>query len=218
VQDGLVVFVGGLKWFGVRWGLHRVPRGLADAGFRGPVLYWEWHQPLFGLFCLPVYRNRRKLEAQAARLAEFITTENRESPRKPLHVMGCSAGGYVALRAVELLDPGVRIRSLVLLSVAVDPAHDLSVAAAHVDGPLLNASSRMDWFVLGLGTLLLGTAEGTHAAAAGMTGFRPQETDVSELRWRPAMIGTGWLGGHSTCTPRAFIARYIAPAMGIGAT
>lgn len=215
---GLVVFVGGLRWLGVRWGLRSIPAGLRKANFAGKIIYWNWHEPVLGLFCLSVYRNRRKIEAEARRLACFLADERRQNPHWPLYVMGCSAGGYVTLRALELLPDGVKVDSAALLSPAVDPGRDLSPALAHVSGRLVNSSSPLDWIVLGLGTWVFGTTDGRRSASAGMVGLdRRDDSMVTELRWHPRMILSGRLGGHTSCSPPAFITKYIAPAMGIGA-
>lgn len=214
--DGLVVFVGGLKWFGVRWGYRRVPAGLADAGFTGQTLYWDWHRPVAGTFCLPIYCNHKLLESKAVELAAFIADRRRQSPGQSLHLIGCSAGGYIALRAAELLPRPVQVDSLALLSAAVSPTRDLTAARAAVRGTMVNCSSVLDCVILGLGTTLLGTPDGRRGPAAGMVGFdRGHEHGVVELRWRWPMIFSGRLGGHSTCTPRAFIRRYVAPLMGL---
>lgn len=216
---GLVVFVGGLRWLGVRWGLRSIPAGLRKANFAGKVIYWNWHEPIFRLFCLSVYRNGDKIEAEAKRLARFLADERRHKPHWPLYVMGCSAGGYVALRALELLPDGVQVDSAGLLSPAVDPQRDLSPALAHIWGRLVNSSSLLDWIVLGLGTWVFRTPDGRRSASAGMVGLaRREDSMVTELRWRPRMILCGRLGGHTSCSPPAFIARYVAPAMGIGAS
>ena len=218
-SQGLVVFVGGLRWLGVRWGLRSVPAGLRKADFAGKVIYWNWHEPVLRLFCLSVYCNRPKIEAEARRLADFLADEHRRNPDLPLYVMGCSAGGYVALRALELLPDGVKVDSAALLSPAVDPRRDLSPALAHVSGRLVNSSSPLDWFVLGLGTWVFRTADGARSASAGMVGFAGRDgRGAIEIRWRPRMILSGRLGGHASCSPPAYITEYIAPAMGIAKT
>ena len=214
--DAMVIFVGGLKWFGVRWGYRRVPGGLADAGFTGQTLYWDWHRPVLGTFCLPIYCNRSLIESKAAELAAFLAQRRRERSEQSLHLIGCSAGGYIALRAAELLEAPLQVASLVLLSAAINPARDLAAARAAVRGPMINCSSMLDCGILGLGTMLLGTPDGRRGCAAGMVGFdRGEEHGLTELRWRWPMIFSGRLGGHSTCTPRAFIRKYVAPLMGL---
>ncbi|MBL7134095.1 MAG: hypothetical protein ISS78_08355 [Phycisphaerae bacterium] len=218
-SGGLVVFVGGLRWLGVRWGLRSIPAGLRKANFAGKIIYWNWHEPVLGLFCLSVYGNRRKIEAEARRLACFLADERRQNPRWPLYVMGCSAGGYVTLRALELLPDGVKVDSAGLLSPAVDPGRDLRPALAHIWGRLVNSSSPLDWIVLGLGTWVFGTTDGRRSASAGMVGFAGQDGHGAiEIRWRPRMILSGRLGGHTSCSPPGFITKYVAPAMGIGAS
>lgn len=214
---GIVVFAGGLRSFSVRVGFRSVRAGLVRAGWNGRVLYWNWHRPFLGIFTLGVYVNTARLDAEAAALADFLTELKANAPDRPIHLIGCSAGAYIVLRAAELLPAETRLDSLVLLSAAVDPARDLTAAARHLDGPLVNTRSWMDWLVLGAGTWVLGTADRVHTPAAGMVGFKSDCPALVEVPWRPRMIALGRLGEHTTSAVRPFIARYIAPAMGIGA-
>jgi len=216
-RQGLAVLCGGLRWLGVRWGRRSVPAGLRRAGFAGKFIYWPWHSGLEGWLVLPALLNRDRAERRARRLAVFLARRHRAIPDRPIWLLGVSAGGFQALRALELLPPEARVRSAALLSAAVDPGRNLAAGLSHLDGPLVSSSSALDFVVLGLGTLIFGTADRKHAAAAGMVGVRAGgDRRLVELRWRPAMILSGRWGGHATCTPPAYIARYVAPAIRIG--
>jgi pimeloyl-ACP methyl ester carboxylesterase len=216
-ENGLAVFCGGLRWFGVRWGLRSVPAGLREAGFGGQVVYWQWHEAWQGWLALPALKNRLLIEREAQRAAAFIGEFHRKYPDAPVYLLGCSAGGFVALRALELLPDAVKAQSAALLSPAFDGGRDLTAALSKLSGPLVISSSRLDWIVLGLGTLVFGNADGRHSVGAGMIGVKSDYADrIREIRWRPGMILAGRLGGHASATPPAFIARYVAPAMGIG--
>lgn len=221
-RAGLAVFVGGLRWFGVHWGKRDVPRGLARAGFAGSCVYWDWHRPVAGLFCIPIFVNRQLAETQAHRLAAAITDWRRRNPKTPLYLLACSAGGYVAVRAMELLPDEVTVRSAAMMSAAFAADRDLSPALKHIEHRFVNAWAWNDLFILGAGTLLLGTSDGHHACGVGMRGLvdtdrypAGQQAKLVDIPWRPAMILTGRIGGHSPATPWRFIARHIAPAMGI---
>ena len=223
---GLAVFVAGLNWFGVRWGLRRATAGLRDAGFGGTMVYWQWHSRPEGMFGVPAYLYRARFEPEGRAVAEFITAWRREHPDGPIYLLGCSAGGYIALRALELLGDGVCVTSAAMISAAFAPACDLRGALARVAGPMVISSSWLDWLVLGLGTSVLGTSDGRHTPAVGMVGLasvpgrrgdRPAGKIV-QVRWRPSMILSGRFGGHASAVPRRYIAKYIAPAMGIAPT
>jgi hypothetical protein len=81
-----------------------------------------------------------------------------------------------------------------------------------------------DVVALWAGTLVAGTADGTHFASAGAVGFWPRpEFDESDRElyraklvqaaYRPEMITAGNLGGHFQCVGRKFVAEWIAPLL-----
>lgn len=222
-EKGLVIFVESIRWLGVRWGLSTCERGLRKAGFAGEMLYWRWHAAWRGWLVVPAIVDRGMLEAQARRLADFIAQRRRSDPDRPIYLIGYSCGGYVAVRALELLDESVRVDAAVALAGAFSPRRDLSAAAARIRDRLIVCSSPLDWLIIGLGTLLLGTGDRRHVLSAGMVGLRGpprSEADptgrVVEIRWRPALIALGYFGGHFTAPAAGFITHHLAPAMGIG--
>ncbi len=214
---GLLVFVHGVKFFGKLWDYAPSAVGFRRAGFDGRIVLWDWHSRLDGLAMLPPIVARRRIEAAAARLAEFLADRRRERPGSPLYVVGCSAGGYVAVRALELLPPGVTADGAALLSPAVDPWRDLSAAASHVARPIVVTSSPLDVVLLGAGTLLFGTGDRRHTPSMGMLGARNRASNPApaQVRWRPALMRLGWMGGHSSAVMPDFLARRVAPLLGI---
>src|SRR5438309_1470308 len=66
--------------------------------------------------------------------------------------------------------------------------------------------SPLDLIVLGAGTRIFGTIDGVKTVSAGLVGFRPpasatagqlaEYAKLRQVRWRPAMASTGYLGGH----------------------
>jgi len=198
---GLVIFVESIRWLGVRWGIRSVSAGLRRAGFLakdGEFLYWRWHATWRGWLVLPVIMDAGLLEAQARRLAAFVVEQSRVRPGRPISLIGYSCGGYVTVRALELLPPEVSVRSVVLLAAACDPRRDLRDACSRVQGRVVNVSSWLDWLILGVGTLLFGTGDRRHAVSAGLCGFRASHrpSNLVERRWRPAMLRHGHFGGH----------------------
>jgi hypothetical protein len=81
----------------------------------------------------------------------------------------------------------------------------------------------MDLVVLGAGTRIFGTIDRVKSVAAGLVGFRvPRSLDDSDraqyaklrqVRWRPAMASTGYLGGHVGSDSPAFLRRYVVPLL-----
>ncbi len=216
-SEGLAIMAGGLRWFGVRWGSRTIPAGLRKSGFEGRFIFWPWHSGIEGWLAIPALVNFGRAELRAARLAEFITRRYRKKPDRPIYLFGISAGGFIVLRAIELLPPDVRIHSAALLSAAIDPNRDLGRALSHIDHILTDSYSMLDFVILGAGTAIFGTADRKHTASAGMVGLRHNgEEKIVAVPWRPAMILTGRLGGHTSCSPPAYLSRYILPLMGIG--
>ncbi|HUS92635.1 MAG TPA: hypothetical protein VM695_12335 [Phycisphaerae bacterium] len=218
---GVVVYVESIRWLGVRWGLRSVAAGLRRAGFGGEFRYWRWHATWRGWLVLPAIVDAGLLEREARRLAAHLVRRHRAAPGAPIHLVGYSCGGYVALRALELLPAGVQVRSAALLAAAVDPARDLRPALARVSGTMVIASSVLDWLIVGAGTLVCGTADRRHTASLGMVGLRRRgrggQQGVVELRWRPGLVRLGHFGGHFSASSAGFIRQCVAPAMGISA-
>jgi len=217
-REGLVVFVESIRWLGVRWGLRTAARGLRRAGFRGRLLYWRWHASWRGWLVVPAIADRAMLERQARRLAGFLTRRKRRRPDRPLYVVGYSCGAFVALRALELLPGDVRMDAAALLAGAFAPTRDVRPACDRLAGPLVVCSSLLDCWTVGLGTLLVGTGDRRHCLSAGCVGLRgPAARDerVVQVRWRPAMLRLGHVGGHFSAANAGFVRDHVAPAMGI---
>ena len=215
---GIVIFVESVRWLGVRWGMRTVAAGLRSAGFGGEFLYWRWHRGWRGWLVLPAIRDGRMLERQARRLADFIAGCRRRCPDRPIYLIGYSAGGFVAVRALELLDDNIRVDAAATLAGAFARDRDLGQACEHVAGKLTVCSSLCDCFIAGLGTLLFGTADGRHAASAGMMGLSAwpaSNPQVRQIRWRPGMIALGYWGEHFSASSAGFVRRCVAPALGI---
>ena len=227
-REGVVIFVESIRWLSIRWGLRSVAAGFRRAGFGGELLYWRWHATWRGWLVLPAIMDRRMLQREAERLAEFIARRRRDRPGAPIYLVGYSCGGYVALRAMELLPEDIAVDAAALLAPAASPGRDLSGALSHLagrdaTGRLVITSSVLDWFIVGLGTLAFGTADRRHTPAMGMVGPRgrpdaEQDSRVTEIRWRPGLIRLGHLGGHFSASAAGFVHRAIAPAMGIEQT
>jgi len=65
-----------------------------------------------------------------------------------------------------------------LLAAAVSPSYDTTVARRRTRNGIWSYHSPFDWLQLGLGTLAVGTYDGTHSVSAGMVGFRDSNPQV----------------------------------------
>lgn len=140
-------------------------------------------------------------------------------PSVPVYVVGHSAGCAVALAAAEAAAPG-DIDRVILLAPSVSADYDLRTALCRVPSGIDVFYSRRDIGYLGLGVLVLGTADGRWAAAAGRVGFRFQATCDSDralyarLRqhaWDPAVEWSGNHGGHYDGYRAEFLRAYVLP-------
>jgi pimeloyl-ACP methyl ester carboxylesterase len=218
-DQGVVIFVESIRWMGVRWGMRTAARGLRRAGYEGEFLYWKWHSTWRACLVIPALVDRGMLERQSQRLADYVVRRRQDHPDQPVYLVGYSGGGFVTVRALELLDGVCRVEAAAVLAGAFSPRRDLSAACGSLVGPLVVSSSLADWFIVGLGTLLFGTADRVWTPAVGMTGPSvrgDQCSQVISIRWRPGMAVWGHFGGHFSAASSVFMQRRIARAMGVG--
>jgi pimeloyl-ACP methyl ester carboxylesterase len=179
-----------------------------------------------GHACLMLYHASawKRNQQVACSLASHIVALQTERPDRPIVVVGHSGGGGLVVIALEQLPPGCRVQQAILLAPDIGPNHVLTTALDRtVDGIDVFTSS-MDVFVLGMGTVAVGTIDRARAPAAGMIGFStPKNSDegtqllyASKLHqhsYEAGMIRTGHYGGHFTCTLPEFVSRYVSPTI-----
>jgi pimeloyl-ACP methyl ester carboxylesterase len=216
-QRGLVWICPGIG--GGAWYLEGVYHAFRDAGVDAAIRIQEWDTPCYNaLGHLTQYGANR---AQAATAAEQIAAYRQQHPHAPIDLVGYSAGGGMAVLIVEALPCDIGLRNVVLVQAAISPTHDLSDALERIDGHLVNLYSRLDWFVLGLGTAVLGTVDREYVASAGKVGFDaemavPDERQRAKLRqqpWTPVMIWSGHLGNHASILMYWWNKAYVAPCL-----
>lgn len=162
------------------------------------------------------------LEAQAAQVACEVETFLAAHPGAPVSLVGKSGGTAVVVKALERLGEG-SVETAVLLSSALSPKYDLTRALRAVRREIAAFWSPFDVLVLGAGTLLFGTIDRKHSVGAGLVGFRPpahpspdqaaQYAKLRQIRWRPVMVPTGYLGGHLGPDCPAFLRKYVVPLL-----
>jgi len=200
-----------------------VAKGLVDGGWPGALEVYDWTAGSVLLF--PV--NLRALERnkdEARRIAQKVVAYQTKYPGRPVHIIGHSGGGGVAVLALEALPEGRRITSAILLAPAISPDYNLTKALRKTRHGVWNFYSRHDVGFLKAGTLLMGTIDGRHTSAAGAVGFQmPWGLDEEErrlyathLRQQPysrKMAESGHMGGHVGWANRRFVAEWLCPIM-----
>ena len=216
VADG----VGGLNLCGTA--LHHVIRSTGEPCVVRLVPWGHglgrWHADLTN-----AANHVEKGRALAVEVAEF----KERRPGAPVFLVGKSGGTGMVIRALERL-PEDTVEAAVLLAPALSPGYDLSRALRAVRREMVVFWSPMDVFVLGLGTRIFGTIDRHRVVSAGLVGFRrPDKLDergkaqyakLRQVRWRPVMARTGYLGGHVGPDSPAFLRKYVVPLLRVGET
>ena len=167
-------------------------------------------------------------DEKARLLAESARQYKAERPHDPVFLVAKSGGAGVVVKALELLDE-MQVEQAVILAPAVSPAYDLSCALRAVRREMVVFWSPLDVFMLGIGTKLFGTADRKRTAGAGMVGFRVPATGgnlnekdggqyhkLRQVRWRPGMAFSLYLGGHFGTDSPLFLSKYVAPLLRVG--
>ncbi|MGD9719925.1 MAG: hypothetical protein AB7O59_01775 [Pirellulales bacterium] len=197
--------------------------GLIDGGYPGAVEVVDWTTGYWPLFVYHLRAEQR--HATYARLiADKILEYQAHYPGRPVNLVGYSAGAVVAVEAIEALPAGATIDRAVLVAGAISPLYDLRTALLRTRDGIASYYQTQDVVALWAGTLLAGTADGTHLPSAGAVGFwlPPGSSDddrqlyrdkLVEVSYKPQMVLSGNLGGHFHCVGRSFVAQWISPML-----
>lgn len=179
-ENGLVVILPGIQ--GVDDSVYSINRGLDQAGLRQAVVIQTWGKPvpIAGMLLNQVDKLGCRLDAVA--IAGKIMAYQNHFPDKPVHIIGHSAGGAVAVFVTEGLSDqapaGAKpIEGLVLLSPSISNIYDLTKSLSMCNKGILNCYNPNDVALLGVGTTVLGNLDGLPGPSAGLDGFAP----LSEL-------------------------------------
>lgn len=211
---GLVIVLPGIEG---RSGLNEaICTGLAEGGVPYKIELYDWTSRLG-----PVANQRAegRNREQATQIAASIVRYKTAYPGRPVFLVGQSGGGAMAAWVAECLPSNQQVDGIVMLAASLSPTYSLDVALARSKRGIVNFYSSRDWFLLGIGTTVLGTMDGAHTSSAGKTGFeRPALLTRSkayerlyQVSWTPAMAQAGNTGTHISSGASAFVATYVAP-------
>jgi pimeloyl-ACP methyl ester carboxylesterase len=161
-------------------------------------------------------------QVQAALLADRIRRYRAKAPGLPVYLIGYSAGANVALEATRHLDPN-SLERIILLAPAVATDYDLRPAFAASRQGIDVFTSRRDRFFLGLGTSIIGTADGKSGVPpAGRVGFDMPPIpaavpgpvpNLRQYSWDWSVAWSGNLGGHAGSLRPDFFRAYVLPLL-----
>lgn len=143
-------------------------KGLRKGGVTGEIRVHRWRRLLGLVTNLISYKDNRRM---AAEVAGKIAAFREQNPDAIIDLVGYSGGGGLAIMVAEALPEDVRIRNLIMCQPALSPDYNLTVAITRVEGRMINMHSRLDWAILGLGTMCLGTIDRKYVGSAGKSGF-----------------------------------------------
>jgi len=201
---------------------YAIVKGLQDGDVQSAIELYDWTAGLLRL----VY-NLRALEhnqGEARKIAAKIVAYQDRYPGRPVHLVGYSGGGGVAVLTLEALPPDRRVTDAILLAPTLASDYDLRKAISHTTVGIRNFYSPLDVPILMVLSTAFGTTEGQHTPAAGAIGFqvlgksgseerRNYESHVSQESYNLAMLADGHGGGHFGWANRTFIARHVAPLL-----
>ena len=215
---GLVVVLSGIEGPGPF--TTGITEGLKAGGVEWTIQVYDWSvgSPLgWSIHLTNLQRNL----TYARRLARLLGQYRREHPDAPIYIIGHSGGAGLAVMALEALPADVWIDGAVLLAPALSPAYDLRPAMRHVSRGIYNYHSRLDLAFLKAGTIVFGTVDRVHGAAAGAVGFtvppglsQPDQQlyddKLRQIPWTSEMRQAGHYGGHVGWAGRRFVKTYVA--------
>lgn len=198
-----------------------VALGLEDGGVQSAIEIFDWTTHIPGAFVANLSDYQRN-QRQAQRLADRIREYARQFPDNPVHLIGHSGGGGVAVMALEDLPPdGKLVDMAMLLAPALSPDYDLRRALRQTRRGVMNFYSELDVSLLKVGTTVFGQIDRNHGPAAGAVGFslppglnRAEralyQIRLKQVRWTPRMRRFGASGSHLGWTSRKFAREYLA--------
>lgn len=216
---GMVLVLPGIEGRSV-WN-RNIAVGLDEGGVSSAIEVYDWTSGMPGGY---VYNlaNLDRNRAQARKVADRILAHRRRYPGSPVHLVGHSGGGGIAVLTLEALPPGRQIDQAILLAPALSPDYDLTLALRRTRRGLCNFYSTRDVGFLKVGTSLFGPIDRNYGVSAGAVGFKVPEglnesdrqlydSRLRQVRWNPQLKEVGASGSHTGWASRKFAREYLAP-------
>ena len=218
-ENGLVIILPGIE--GPISGMSEDVRdGLVRAGIcrAMPIYAWGRPLPLVGPLVNQMDVLGNRLEGK--KIARMIERYQDQYPGRPVHLIGHSGGGGVAVFAAEYLSEGREISGIVMLSPSISSAYNMTKALNKCRDGIVNFYSNSDVGFLVIGTSLAGNVDGIHGPAAGAVGCDTPGENASpgkkfayhklyQVEFNAAMTGSA--DAHTASTGVGFVLRHVAP-------
>ena len=221
LAHGYVLILPGVE--GKSWLNRSILKGLADGGVPSAIEIHDW--TFGGWLTVPFnLRAEERNRGEARRIAHRIMRYQDQYPGQPVHLIGHSGGGGIAVYTLDALPSNRQITAAILLGPALAPDYDLRRAFKRTRSGIWNYYSPYDVGFLRLGTTVMGTIDGRHTSSAGAVGFtQPWGLDREDRRlygsrlrqqgYTPKMAESGHRGGHTGWAKRSFVAEWLAPVL-----
>jgi len=205
LDHGLVIVLPGIE--GESSMNQDVRYGLVSGGVNQAVPINRWGSTLPGVSLLINQMNVIGNRIAAKKLADMIVAYQDTHPGKPVHIVGHSGGGGVAVFAAEALPPGRQIDGLVLLSASISSAYDCGKALGRCRKGILNFYCRNDGLLV-IGTLIAGNVDGIRGPGAGAIGFDKEYPTLQQREITAKAFGDD---PHAAATRSGFVSANVAP-------
>jgi hypothetical protein len=206
-KRGLIVILGGIEGPSIYQRL--MAGGLLRGGWRGAICVYRWNRGWPGIRVLQNLMSRAHHERESDAVRDLINAYRTDYPQAPVGILALSGGCWIAVRALEKLDPTDKVHAAVLLAPAISRHADLTRAASACATGLTLIRSPGDVLLLGIGTCLLGTSDRRLGPGCGLVGGHGDTAGVHDVVWRPAWVRWGYVGTHVTVASPCFIAHRV---------
>ncbi len=218
LDAGLVVILPGIE--GESAANQNIRDGLNAAGVDRSLQIWHWGRPVPGVGMILNQIDFLGNYIAGEKIAQRVMAYQDEYPGRPVHIIGHSGGGGIAVFAASALPEGRKVTGLVLLSASISSGHDVTRALNNCSSGIVNFYNTNDLALLGLATTVLGNVGGAHGPSAGLQGFKTPDGSADENKrlaykklYQVPLTGAMLEGAtaHFSTTQRSFISTYVAP-------